>query len=208
LRLFPRCKVGSETIKKEAGSDLFAETVGTSAAVAASAGQGARSGMILPLRTLLASLRGFVLALWVMTRSAVQGSKAGAALVTGMLAVGGALVALTVLSEDPPALLVSVGAALLAAGLAVASLRAGAPKAMLLILLGLVIAVLPFLAAQVGGLVEDSKGQWWADALLWVKRHRQDLAPIFVVTGLVVGSMLLGIVRKRPRLPRGSRARG
>jgi patatin-related protein len=199
VRLFPLCKVGAEKIARERGSDLFAETVGTTAAVAVSAGQGKTSGLAKMLRTLLASVRGFSLALWMMTTSVLRGSKMGTAAIVGMLAVGGALVALALLTTNPPALVVSVGAAVLAAGLAVAFLRAGSLLAILIALLGVTIATLPYLASQASGWLEGREGTWWADSLSWLGDHTEDLGPIFVVVGIVIGAMLLGTVRKRPK---------
>lgn len=196
LRLFGACHVGAERFKDDAGSDLFAETVGTGAAVAASVGQGKRSGFG-PLRMLLSSVRGAVLAVWMMTRSAVRGSKAGAALTVSLIAIGGALVALTLLS-DPPSLVVSVGAALLVAGFGVAFLRAGAVIATLVVVLGIIIATLPFLATQAIEWFGD-EGEWWNDSLIWLSEHRDDLGPIFMVAGVVIGSVLLGTVRRRAR---------
>ncbi|MEW6058899.1 MAG: patatin-like protein [Actinomycetota bacterium] len=199
LRLFPSCKVGAETMEDEAGSDLFARATGTAAAVGTSVGRGRRSGFVLPLRTLLASLRGFALTLWVMTRSAVQGSRAGAALVTGMLAVGGALLALAVLMNNPPTLIVTVGAAVLAAGFTLAAIRAGVLLALVGILSGLAVAALPALVARFAGLAQSHEGAWWADSVLWVKANQGALAPIFVVVGVVLGAILLGLLHRRPR---------
>jgi patatin-related protein len=197
LRLFAESPVGREKVGEDAGSDLFVTTVGSGVAVGVSVAQGAKGG--LPLRSLLASLRGFALALWVITRSAVLRGKGGAAVTSGILATGGALVALTVLAADPPRLIVSLGAGLLAAGLLFATFRAGALKAFGAFLLGIVVSTLPFLLTWVKSFMEARRGTWWADPLLFLIDHRGELAPIFLVTGLVFGSILLGIVKKKRR---------
>jgi hypothetical protein len=116
-----------------------------------------------------------------------------------MFATGGALVALAVLVEDPPSLVVSVGATLLAAGFTAAALRAGSLRALGGFLAGIGIAVVPFVATQLGGWLKDYAGRWWADAILWLKDNRESLAPLFVVAGVVLGSMLLGVVGRRRR---------
>jgi patatin-related protein len=197
-RLFQTCWVGAEKIGDEVGSDLFARTLSTATAVAASAGQGTSSGLAWPLRSFLASLRGFGLSLWAMTRAAVQGSRAGAAFIVAMLAIGGALVALAALAH-PPAVVITVGASLLAAGLTICFLRAGSVKALAICLLGIGIAIVPFLAHEVAGVVSQSNESWWAASIRWVDSNSQALSPIFVVVGVIIGSMLLGIVRRRPK---------
>jgi hypothetical protein len=202
LRLFPDCQVGAEKIGDEAGSDMLSEVVSTAAAVGVSAGQGGASGLPGPVRGALASLRGFTMALWVMMRATIVSSKTGAALTAFALAIGGALIALAILAPDPPSIVVALGAALVAAGFAAAFIRAGSMRATLIVLVGLLVATLPLLLGLVAGWVEDSKGEWWADALLWVKAHRDDLTPVFLVVGLAAGSMLLGIVRKKPARPK------
>jgi hypothetical protein len=94
---------------------------------------------------------------------------------------------------------VSLGAGLLAAGLLFATFRAGALKAFGAFLLGIVVSTLPFLLTWVKSFMEARRGTWWADPLLFLIDHRGELAPIFLVTGLVFGSILLGIVKKKRR---------
>jgi hypothetical protein len=90
-RLFRLCRVGEERIADEAGSDLFTTTAAQAMAVGVAAGAGTKGGLG-PLRGVLRSVRNLFLALYVLARSAVR-DRAGFALATILLAIGGAIIA-------------------------------------------------------------------------------------------------------------------
>lgn len=191
-RLFPACKVGQETIKGEARSELFATTATKAAAVTATAMTGSRSGLPGMLQGVLTSLRAFFLTLWVMARNAVEGTGSGFALMMFLLAAGGALLAVAALSDAAlPGLMALVGTVVLLAGLSLAVLRFGRWKALGLVLLGVAVIVAFTVVPSI--LVRE-----FAEEDSWLRI----VPPILAVLGLVFGSMLLGLIHLKQKGPR------
>lgn len=183
LDLFKNARIGEEKIADEFPSDLMASTVSTAAAVAVSAIQSDRSGMG-PIRILGRVLRGYTLALYALVTSATAGGF-GATAVSFALALGGACIGLSLIS-NAPTLIGTLGATLLLAGIAVAALRAKFGG--FAFILGLfAVAIIAF-------------GLWDAGGLSSLMDRGREL---LIIGGLVVLGLILGGVssKKRPRLP-------
>ncbi len=194
VRLFSECEVGRERIGSEAGSDLFTGTATTAAAVGVSAAQGRSSGLG-PLRGALSSLRGLVLATFVLARSAVGKSRTAFALLLTLLAAGGAIVAFAIIAEGTSGILVWVGIGLVLAGLALATMRAGPWWVFGLVAVTVLLALSPWIVLETA----DPSGGTRA----WLR----DAAPVIAVAVAVLGSMALGLMRAGffRWLPRDSR---
>ena len=122
FELFARSGIGAEKIADEAGTDLFASTVSTAAAVSVSAVDSPRSGLGF-LRMLTRSLRGVMLVLYALVRGAVSSGRAANAAVAFVLAAGGALLALALVTPDPSPFLAAVGGAVALGAVMLAALR-------------------------------------------------------------------------------------
>lgn len=182
LKLFAGAHIASEHITGEAGTDLFARTAGKAAAVAVATADSKRSGLG-PARALTRTLRGFTLLLYALVASGSRGSRVGAWFVNAMLATGGALLAVTLLTYDAKPIVKTLAAALVLAGLAYAALRS---KAWLLaVVLGFPLSALVALLYAPGG---------WAT----IRRHQ---TPVLVIAALVVAMMAIGSVRLAGRDP-------
>jgi patatin-related protein len=189
-RLLARCRVGEERIVAEAGSDLFTSTITTAAALGVSTLAGSRSGLPSIGRTIVGIMRTPILLLWFLARNAVSRSRTGFAILVLLLAVGGALVAVSALADVAvPGLLGVLGTLLLVGGAAVGLLRSGT-RGVLVILLALTIVVL-FLwlpSVIVQSLIEaDATG-----VASWV---RQLVPTVSIVVGLVLGGVILGLAQ-------------
>jgi patatin-related protein len=195
LELFRLCRVGRERVVDESHSNRFARTVGDATGITVSAARGARSGLPGPMRVMLSSLRGFALTLWILIRSAVEENQWAAVVTTGLLAVGGAMLAVVILAENPPDVFALLGAALLAGGLLVASIRVGAGWTIVAVLIALLIVFFPFVTEWSLRTFDSPPRTKMLD---WLEQHRDDLSQALIVVGLVVGSMTLGLVQRRP----------
>jgi hypothetical protein len=176
VSLFAGAKIGEEQITKEVGTDLLAATASTAAAVTV-ATLDVPQVKLGPARAVLRSLRAVTLAMYALVYGAARGSRVGAAAVNLALCVGGALLAVSLLSDSSPPFLTALAAVLVIAGIATAALRS---RAWLLALaLGVPLVILAA-AAVAGGA---------GDAL-------RDRAPVIAtVVGLVLGTALLGSIR-------------
>lgn len=119
--------IGRQTVTQDAaaGSDTFARTVSHAATVVASTvGTSSRLTGLRPVRAVLRSLRGYTLLVWVMVSSLSSGSRFGARSVTLAMAVGGALLAVSLVVAQVPPAITAIGVLLVLAGLTVATLRA------------------------------------------------------------------------------------
>ena len=195
LKLFAECHVGAESFMDERYSDKFARTVGDAAGISVSAARGARSGLPAPIRVMLSSLRGITLSLWILARSAVQSGRSAIAFTTALLAIGGSLVAVAMLSEAPTWFL-AVGSALLAAGVFVASIRVGVGWVVGIALLALLFVLLPFIATWSLRALDPASGTFLAGFQEWLEENQRVVSQVFLIVGLVVGSMVLGMVKR------------
>ena len=121
--LFRNCRIGRETILDDAGSDLFAQTVSQAALVGVSAAEGKRAGLG-PLKLITRPVRAVLLILYALVTGATRAGAFGRAVVSLMLATGGALLAIALLTPKTPDLVPLIGAALTLGGVLLASLRA------------------------------------------------------------------------------------
>lgn len=182
--LFRDAGIGAERISDEVGTDLFAATTGRAAAVGTSVADARRAGLG-PLRALTRTLRGILLTVYALVYGSVVGSRFGAAAVNLALAAGGALLAMTVLADDPPALVPAAGALLLLGGVGLATLRSR------MWTLVAVVGVPAVLLAVVVATAVPSR------SLL------DNAGPLLVVVAAVAAMMLLGSVGAAPPLTRG-----
>jgi patatin-related protein len=120
--LFAQSGIGAEKIADEAGTDLFASTVSTAAAVSVSAADSPRSGLGF-LRMLTRSLRGVMLVLYALVRGAVSSGRAANAAVAFTLAAGGALLALALVTPDSSPFFAALGGAIALGAVMLAALR-------------------------------------------------------------------------------------
>lgn len=198
VALFRQCEVGKERLAAEAGSDLFTTTVTTAAAVAVTALSGASSGLKWG-RTIVAALRAPFLWLWIMARNAVSAHRTGFAVLMFLLAAGGSLVAISALGNVAlPSILAALGTVLLLAGVALALLRLGIRRGMILVLL-IVLMIAAFLSVP-SILVHHYIDAPATGSSRWV---RTAVPPAAAVLGLILGGLLLGAVQE-PK-PRGRR---
>jgi hypothetical protein len=107
-----------------------------------------------------------------------------------LLATGGALIGLDVVTDGFPSYLLWIGVALVAAALVLAGLRAGLVLVVLNLLVWVGIPVGLYIALQ--HLLQDHP------SLNWV-------APSVLVAGLVIGAMLLGSLKEGERTARWRR---
>ncbi|HEX2030059.1 MAG TPA: hypothetical protein VHL78_01470, partial [Actinomycetota bacterium] len=197
VRLFLQADVGRERISEEVGSDLFTATASTAAAVTVSAAQGKRSGLG-GMRMVLSALRGLVLGLYVLAKSAMSKRRTALAVMLTLLAAGGAVVAFAILDEGTSAWLVWAGIGVLLAGLALATARAGPWWVFGLMAATVLLALSPWIVLEAVALSDPARARL------------ADAAPVFAVIVAVLGSMLLGLVRAGALswLPRDSRLAG
>lgn len=193
LSLFQKSEIGLERIADDIGSDLFTKTVSQAAAVAVSAISSKRSGLG-PLRSIVGSLRTFVLAFYLLAQSAVRKSKTGFAFTVLLFAVGAFVVTSDFASNGSiPNNITIAGAGIIAAGVLMTGLRSGSPLGVpaLLVLTGLAAAA-PFLIIQDG--TQKIEG---------VKSWRTILRPALSLVALVLVPLLVGhfggIWRRRRR---------
>jgi patatin-related protein len=178
--LFRDARIGEETVQHDVGSALFARTVSTAAAVTAStlAGEG---NDVKVLRALGRAVRGVAMLLYAMVRGTAMGGTS-AALVTVALGVGGAFVAVFLLTRTTPAVVPVVGVMVLLAGLALASLRSRLRKQGWFLLVGVVVT----LAAGVARV-------WLAPSLdAGVRALVDNVLVVVGVVALALGAMALG----------------
>ena len=174
--LFLDARIGEERIGKETGTDLLASTASTAAAVMV-ATLDIPQVKLGPVRTVLRSLRAVTLTLYALVYGSVAGSRIGAAAVNLALCAGGALLALSLLSDSAPPILTAVAAVLVVAGVAAAALRSKLWVLALAFGVPLVVLVAAVLAGGAASTVRDE-------------------APVIVtVVGFILATALLGSVR-------------
>jgi patatin-related protein len=192
--LFKRCDVGRERIAGEVGTDLFTTIATKAAAVGVSAASGQRSGTP-GLRTVLGSIRGAVLTLYLLTRSAIGSSKTDFATLIVLLATGGAILAVSLPGDrDLPGWLSTLGIVLVLAGLVLLTLRAGALWAVGVIVATAALAIGPFVVLRYH-LGQEPLSGWRAAG--------RSLAPAVPILALILGCLALGLItrgshRRRP----------
>jgi hypothetical protein len=192
-RLLSQCRVGEEKILGEAGSDLFTSTVTTAAAVGVTGLSGTTSGLPAIGRAAVGALRTPILGFWFLAQNAVAGTRTGFSLLVLLLAVGGALVAVSALSNVAlPGILAGLGTLILLGGAAIALLRLRV-RGVLVILLSFLVVVLFFWVPSI--LVKELIEPDATGVSSWIRRV---VPPAAAVIGLVLGGMILGSVHARP----------
>jgi patatin-related protein len=181
--LFRSCKVGAETIRADVGSDLFIRTSSSAAAVGANAVAGEGSGLKFA-QPVTRTFQQATMLMYLVTQSAVSKKRGGFALLMFLLALGGALIAAAILSPSLSRVPLYVGLVLVAAGIIVAGLRAGALRLAILVVVWIGLAAGAFVWATH---LSDAHSGW-----AW-------LPVVAFVAVLVAGAMLLGLVRGRPQ---------
>jgi patatin-related protein len=180
--LWTAASIGEETLQSEAGSDLLAMTVSTAAAGLVNVLESTRSGLG-PVRAVAKALRGATLLLYLLARASIGGGF-GAAITNLTLAVGGALLAVTLMVPSTPPVLALIGTTILLAGLVLAALRVG---------IGVFVVIFAVLLAVAGGIfaldhvkhwLHTSSSTWWTVA---------------AVAGLATAAMGLGSVHRSPK---------
>ena len=180
LQLFATADIAAEAAD-EIGSDLMALTAGRALAVGVAAADAKGNGLG-PVRVLARGLRGVTLTAYGLVYASTRRSKFGTAVSLAVLAIAGALLALSILG-DVPGPLKAVATVLVLGALVEALLRSKLWE------LGLAVAV-PATAALAVLLAREDLGE-----------IRERVVPIGTVVGLVVGLMLFGSVRRPGRIP-------
>jgi hypothetical protein len=178
IALLGACRVGEERIGEETGSDLLARTATRSVAVGASALSGQASGLPELAQRPTKALRGLALMVYFIVRYALEGSRAGATIVTAGLFAGAAFVAVGML-VDIPGLLMVFGLGAMLAAVVLAAWRGNLSAALGALVLGLLVALLPKI------------GDWTSDTIGHDQVERWQ--PLFVVAGLLVAAFILGL---------------
>jgi patatin-related protein len=176
---FATCKIGTETLGNEVGSDHFTSvatrTLGVTGSVAA------RVPLPKVVRPAQNTVRGVLLSLHLLGRGVVTGSRTASFLVALVLALGGALVALSLLGVDVPGALVLLGVTLLVAGVLLGLIRR-MPFRVLFVLLAYAATVAAYYALQ-----------QWDDQPDWI----DPVATTFAIVLLAVTATALGYGGRR-----------
>ncbi|MDQ4148489.1 MAG: patatin-like protein, partial [Actinomycetota bacterium] len=178
--LFGQSKVWQERLPEEVGTDLFAATTSRSFAVTASALDVPKLG---PARAIARALRGIALTIYALIYGATVGSRFGNWAINAVLATGGALLAISLLTPRTPTLVKTAAALIVVAGIAVAAVRSRLWTFALALGVPLVGAV-AFVVAR--GRLEQLQ---------------QRAGAILTVIGLVIATALLGTVRQPATTP-------
>ena len=124
VELFCVCRIGSERIAEEIGTDLFATTASHAAAVTATLGTGKRSGLGV-FRHLMRVISAPAIMLYLLVRNATRGSRVGPVINAFALGIGLTIVVLDLFSEGVgfPRAVTGMAIALVVAGVAFLCLR-------------------------------------------------------------------------------------
>jgi patatin-related protein len=179
---FMDCPVGCERIDVEVGGDLLT-AVATSALAVTGSVVGGAFAKVKPLRPVLATLRGILLALYLLARGLATGSRSSTFAVALALGVGGALVALFLLGVTAPGALVVAGASLVIGGIALGLLRRTWVR---------VVGVFVVFAAATAGYWLIHK---WEQDESWVRA----VSSIIAIALMAAAAMALGWPRRVPR---------
>lgn len=175
--LFEGCRVGEERIEYD-GSRLLARTVTQSLAVTTSAVSGTQSGLGNYGLKVRRALRGVSLLPYLLVLNAVARSRIGAAVVIAIMAAAGALLGAGLVVGHGT--IVSIGAAVLLAGLGVSVLGRRGWRAGAVFLCIALIAALPRILRE---------------TIDWPSQGTMDLIEVpWIVLWLVVGASLLGYI--------------
>jgi patatin-related protein len=169
--------VGEQRIRDEVGTDTFARTAAQTTAVAANTiGTMSRPKVV---ATVLRAFRGYALTVWAMVHFLTMDSRFGTRVVEIALAVGGVLLAITILVPGIPLGLTLLGVVLLLAGLTTAALLTPGAKGVG----GRLLAATVLVAAALGGFL------WWD----WKRNHWNAVGwTLLLKVGVALLIVLLG----------------
>jgi hypothetical protein len=188
VELFLGNQVGLERIEDEAGFDLFTRVATKALAAASTALRGRHSGLFGPLRTAATAVRGVAVATYLLARGAVARSKTGSAVLMGVLAVAGAVVAIPILTDaNPWPSLTSLAVLVLIAGFLLALVRSGWLAVGLLVL-----AAAVWLALGAAEVIGDEGESFWERSFGWLR----ELGSVLGLVAIVLAAMALGVLRK------------
>ena len=156
--LWQGAMIGEESLASEFGSDLLATTATSVAAATANVLASSKSGLK-PLNAVTRGVRGLTLVLYFMLRSSVGGGF-GAGLASFVLAMGGALLAVSLTVTVPPVLTL-IGATVVMAGLVMAALRSGSKVFALVFALLLIVGAGTLFISHLEGWVRTVNSTWW-----------------------------------------------
>jgi hypothetical protein len=184
IEAFETCDIGREQITDDMGSDYFTEVSTKTGAVLGSVVGGAAKGAQV-LRPVLAAIRGVLLSLYLLGRGVVHSSRTASFLVALALALGGALVSLSLVGAAVPGFLVLLGTIVLIAAVVLGLIRQTLPR--------IVLSVALFAGAGVAYyLVTGHDRPRWLDTV----------ATVLAVLLMTISAMLLGSKGKRaPKRP-------
>ena len=100
------------------------------------------------------------------------------------------------LLSDAPTFFLALGSALVGAGLFVASIRVGVGWVAMVVVGGLLFVSLPFLTTWILGAFDPANGTFWRGFQDWLDDNLRVVSQIFLIVGLVAGSMVLGVVKR------------
>jgi patatin-related protein len=182
ISAFQGSRIGREQIADEVGSDFFTDVSTRTAAVTGSVlGRGVAG--VKPLRPVLATVRGALLALYLLARGVVDSSRTGGFLVALVLGLGGALVSLFLIGVRVPGFLVLLGTTVLIAGFLLGLIRRTPVR--------LVVVLALFAATVIAYYGVDS----WQGRPNWV----DPVASVLAVVMLSLSAMALGLVKRHGR---------
>ena len=191
VELFQSCKIGSEKISEDEASPLMARTASQTAAVLTAAVSGKHSGMGRRAIKVRRGVRGVGLAVYLLIRNALIGTRPGAMAVTAAMAAGGALLAIGLLAGHSGAQ--AFGAFLVLGGLGAAALRGKWLPAAAVLVGAAILALLPRIVVE----ILDSQDA--DDALasfegIWI-------VLVLVVAAVVLGNLSIVWPREDPHKP-------
>jgi patatin-related protein len=197
--------IGSQKITADVGSDTFARTAAHAAVITAgTVGSPPKIGKIKAVRFVLSSLRGYTALVWAMVSYLTRGSVIGTRAVELVVAVGGALLAVTLLVPGVPIGLTLVGMITLLAGFTAAALRAkdgawfGARVAAAVVLLAAWLAYLIWRDVDVNGwnhsttlssLIKGGVGLVIVLLGSWIARTRATVREGLIIGGVIAAGV-------------------
>jgi hypothetical protein len=181
---FKVCDVGAETLAAEVGSDQFTRVSTQGLAVAGSFLSAAvpKPKLVQPV---LATLRGALLALYLLARGVLMRTRSATFAAQAVLAAGAVLLALALLGAGIPGIFAVIGAVLVVDGFALGALQRRWPR-ILLVLLAFAVAV--------GGYYGIRE---------WPGRPAvvDSLAAVVAVAVIVLAAMTLGLAARAKAAP-------
>ena len=197
-------EIGKARIEKEVGSDLFARTVSTGAAVFASVLSAGPAARFKAVGSVLHGFRGYAIGLWGMVHLASSGARIGPLLISLAVIMGTGLLALSLVAPGLPGAVAAAGLLSMLAGLTTALLlqlpvvrRRAIALGWVLLLLAATALVIALMRLGIAGLIKDC-----GDLL-----RRAPWDRIFRVSVVIFAMVVMAILGRVNHLPRADKKR-